>query len=305
MRAAPKLALFAAIIGLVLGVAALAGAEVAPDVEVDPVGDHAEADAEPPGHERADAGGEAHGDQADVAIDDDAAAGLAVAENGYRLVPGDVRLRPHRVERFEFKVLGADGQPVRSFEEEHEREMHLIVVRRDTAHYRHLHPTLDAGGTWSTKLRLPAAGAYRAYADFTTDGERRTLATDLFAAGEFRPEPVPAPSKAATANDYDVSLESGRGLAAGEPAALTFQVSRRGEPVSDLQPYLGALGHLVALREGDLAYLHVHPEERNGAGGDEIAFAAEFPTAGRYRLFLQFRHEGRVRTVDYTVEVPR
>ena len=36
-----------------------------------------------------------------------------------------------------------------------------------------------------------------------------------------------------------------------------------------------------------------------------IAFAAIFPTAGLYRLYLQFRHEGGVRTVEFTVEVQR
>ena len=58
--------------------------------------------------------------------------------------------------------------------------------------------------------------------------------------------------------------------------------------------YLGAGGHLVALREGDMAFLHVHPT------GDGPSFAATFPTPGRYRLVLQFRHDGRVRTVAFT-----
>jgi hypothetical protein len=104
---------------------------------------------------------------------------------------------------------------------------------------------------------------------------------------------------------------------AGEPTSLIFAVGENGHAVHGLDPYLGAKGHLVALREGDLAFLHVHPEEAGAdhghgegahgyeAGADEIAFAATFPTAGRYRLYLQFKHEGAVRTVEYTVEVPR
>jgi oxalate decarboxylase/phosphoglucose isomerase-like protein (cupin superfamily) len=63
------------------------------------------------------------------------------------------------------------------------------------------------------------------------------------------------------------------------------------------EPYLGAGGHLVALREGDMAFLHVHPMD------DGAHFAATFPTAGRYRLFLQFKHEGQVQTVAFTQEV--
>ncbi len=92
-------------------------------------------------------------------------------------------------------------------------------------------------------------------------------------------------------------------LAGGAVDPLRDGAERAGAPVTDLQPYLGADGHLVALREDDLAFLHVHPEE--GAAPGQIRFAAEFPSAGRYRLSLQFRHDGRVRTVAHTVEVPR
>ena len=66
-----------------------------------------------------------------------------------------------------------------------------------------------------------------------------------------------------------------------------------------VEDYLGAKGHLVALREGDLAYLHVHAEE------DRLAFEATFPTPGRYRLFLQVQVEGRLHPVEFTQEVSR
>ncbi len=69
--------------------------------------------------------------------------------------------------------------------------------------------------------------------------------------------------------------------------------------MTDLQRYLGAFGHLVALRAGDLAYLHVHPEESVKAG-PEITFYAEVPSGGDYRLFLDFQHDGKVRTADFT-----
>jgi hypothetical protein len=76
-------------------------------------------------------------------------------------------------------------------------------------------------------------------------------------------------------------------------------------PVTDLEPYLAAYGHLVALREGDLAYLHVHSEGAPGDGrtpaGPEIVFTAQVPSPGSYRLFLDFRHGGRVHTAAFTV----
>lgn len=86
---------------------------------------------------------------------------------------------------------------------------------------------------------------------------------------------------------------------------LTLTVSRDGVPVTDLQPYLAAYGHLVALRAGDLAYLHVHPAGAPGDGvtpaGPGITFAATAPSAGEYRLFLDFKHAGVVRTAEFTV----
>lgn len=321
MSSLARLGLFSALLALLFGGAALAGEAIGPEGRVDTQ------ETSTHGMDAGQAGGGAGANhEAEAGPSSDAAAGLAVAEGGYRLAADDVRLAPGRPERFEFRILGPDGAPVGSFEEEHERQLHLIVVRRDTQHYRHLHPRPDADGTWSAKVELPEAGVYRAYADFNVDGANHTLATDLFAAGEFRPQPLPAPSDTAESRGYDVSLTSSEPVA-GEPSELAFGVSRGGEPVDDLQPYLGALGHLVALRDGDLAFLHVHPEEDHGGeeppegheqastdeaedaheepSGDEIRFAAEFPTAGRYRLFLQFRHEGQIRTVDYTMEVPR
>ena len=86
---------------------------------------------------------------------------------------------------------------------------------------------------------------------------------------------------------------------AGTESELTLTVKRDGQPVTDLEPYLGALGHLVAIRDGDLAYLHVHPlDEAVGAGGPEVRFAVEVPTTGRYALFLDFSHGGVVRTAS-------
>lgn len=200
--------------------------------------------------------------------------------------------------RFTFRITGPDGKPVTAFDVEHEKKLHLIVVRRDTSGFRHIHPELAPDGTWSVPLSLPAAGSYRAFADFApTGGKPMTLGVDLSVAGDYRPATF-APSRVATVDGYRVELAGD--LTAGKTSPLTLTVSRDGVPVTDLQPYLGAYGHLVALREGDLAYLHVHPDGEPGAG-PQVKFAAEVPSAGTYRLFLDFRHGGVVRTAGFTL----
>jgi hypothetical protein len=134
------------------------------------------------------------------------------------------------------------------------------------------------------------------YADFVVDGAKQTLATDLFVPGDFQPQALPQPARIADAGDgYTVSM-SGASIA-GEESTLEFEIVLDGRVVHDVPEYLGARGHLVALRDGDLAYLHVHADE------ERLAFEAEFPTPGEYRLFLQFRHDEQVHTAAFTVDV--
>ena len=114
--------------------------------------------------------------------------------------------------------------------------------------------------------------------------------------------PLPAAVPAGEEDGYRAELSAHRALAGGS-TQLDYALSRDGRPLDGVEPYLGADGHLVALREGNLAFLHVHPEESGTPG--TIRFAATLPSPGRYRLFLQFRHDGRVRTVAHTLEVAR
>ena len=170
--------------------------------------------------------------------------------------------------------------------------MHVIVVRRDLRRFQHLHPVQGADGAWTTPLTLPDAGVYRAFADFRRGGDA--------AHARHRPLRRPATSRRATlpAASHDRHRRRLRGHAPrASPASSRFFVRRGGKLVTDLQPYLGARGHLVALRAGDLAYEHVHPD---AGPPPEIAFHVAASEPGTYRLFLQFRHDGRVHTAAFT-----
>jgi len=239
-------------------------------------------------------------DHAGMAAVDELPGGLASSKDGYTLAVADTTPEPGR---FSFTITGPDGRPVTAYDVEHEKKLHLIVVRRDTAGFRHVHPDLAPDGTWSVPLTLPAAGSYRAFADFApTGGKPMTLGADFSVAGDYQPATY-ATSRVANVDGYTVELAGD--LTAGKTSPLTLTVRRDGVPVTDLQPYLGAYGHLVALRGGDLAYLHVHPEGEPGDGktaaGPQVKFAAEVPSAGTYRLFLDFRHGGVVRTAEFTL----
>jgi hypothetical protein len=232
--------------------------------------------------------------------------GLAVSDDGYTLAPLTTFFTSGSRTALRFTIQGPDGKPVTKYTKTHEKDLHLIVVRRDLSGFHHVHPTMAADGTWSIPFTFTAGGTWRLYADFQPAGHDSpiTLGTDVNVTGLYVPVPVAEPASSYSFHGYDVTLQGTP--AAGKESELTFTISRDGKPVTDLQPYLGAFGHLVSLRGGDLAYLHNHPAEHaepGTTGGPSITFGTTFPTAGTYSLFLDFQHAGAVHTAEFTVKV--
>lgn len=289
MSAAARLAGFAVVLALVFAGAAFAGSLV----DVHPGTSTGDTAAEP-AHEGMSTGPAGHGAGSPAP---QAVRGLAVSEGDLTLRLARTTAAPRKPVQLAFRIVDGHGRTVRDFDVEHTRRMHFIVVRRDMTHFQHLHPTQGADGSWSVTARLRDAGSFRAFADFSVDGRPHTLAADLTVDGTVRSHELPAPADSVDVDGLRVTLTSGAAEARAE-SQLAFRVTRDGEPVA-VEDYLGAKGHLVALRRGDLAFLHVHPD------ANSLSFMADFPTAGGYRLFLQFQVEGRVHTAAFTQEVSR
>jgi hypothetical protein len=271
-----RLGVFAGGLALVL-VAALAVGRATGDV----------AQAEPAPADSHAAGAHGAGHDADPAE----ASGTSLSAAGLRLEAPETTLPPLEATPFAFRVLADDG-PVLDYDVEQGTSMHLVIVSRDLSRHAHVHPELSADGTWRTPLTL-SPGSYRAVADFSTEGERRTLAVDLSVPGPLDVAPLPPPATTATAGGLRVELER-------DGTELHFTAyDAAGAPIVP-EPYLGARGHLVALRAGDLAYVHVHPSGEDGA---TTSYDAELPGPGSYRLFLELKVDGTVRTFAYTLEV--
>ena len=301
MNAAARLTVFAAVLLAAFGSAWAVGAAVGPADSPADADTHAKEDG---AHGEADGGHS--GDGATPTADDGGLPGLASTVAGYALVPLQPTLPSGDAVRFAFRVTGPDGAAVTDYTEAHEKDLHLIVVRRDLSQFQHVHPVLSGDGVWSVDLDLSRAGSYRAYADVVPAdlGRNVVLGTDLDVAGDYRPVALPEAATSTTVDGFDVRMTGHP--EAGVETDLTFTVSRDGEPVADLQPYLGAYGHLVTLRAGDLAYLHTHPgedAEPGVAGGPDVSFMTTFPSPGTYRLFLDFQVDGMVRTAELTVDV--
>ena len=218
--------------------------------------------------------------------------GLRSELAGLSLAPRPAAFAAGATTTWRFRILDCAGEPIRDFEPEQGKLLHLIVVRSDFTGYQHLHPTLEADGTFSVDVVTPRPGRYRAIADFVIDGRKYVVGTTLTVPGRAIDAPLPHPSLRTTVDGYDVELQRPAVLEAGGEAQLTFRITRGGRPVTDLEPYLGASGHLVALHAPELAYSHVHPNGEDRTSG-AITFDAELEEPGTYRLFLQCQTRGR------------
>ncbi|GLW68552.1 hypothetical protein Kpho02_08510 [Kitasatospora phosalacinea] len=256
------------------------------------------ATASPTGHDMA---GMSHGP--DGAGSGGAADGPAAERGGYRL-DGALSGAEYR-----FTVTGPDGRALTSYRPEQTKEMHFYAIRSDLSGFRHLHPAMAPDGTWTAPLEGLEPGDWRVYASFVPGagsgaGTGLVLSRTATVPGAATPVPLPPAATSTTADGYTVTVAgTPRAGAAGE---LTVTVSKDGQPVTDLQPYLGTYAHLTAFHAGDLAFAHLHPESEaagSAGGGPTLALHAELPQPGNWRLFLQFQTGGTLHTAALTLDV--
>lgn len=221
-------------------------------------------------------------------------------------------VRAGRPVRLRFTVRDrATGDAVAKFDEMHERLMHVFVVSTDLQHFDHVHPAAGKEGSFEIALTLPKAGAYRLVADvLPTGGLPQTLQHTLMTRGHTtsaaRP---PAAPPVETLEAVDGSVRARlvtAGASTGGDAHLVLELSDRqnGAPVTDLDPYLGAWGHMF-LASHDLAdVVHSHPLlEETVERGPKITFQTLFARDGWYRVWTQVQRRGRLLTFGFTVRV--
>jgi hypothetical protein len=206
--------------------------------------------------------------------------------SGYQLVTDQVH-----ADMATFHLIDADGEPVTDFTEAHGAILHTIIIRPDLSDFHHVHPTIGADGSWS--VQLPAPGQWHVVFDSTPAGASGAIVVSANLDDETAVATVPLPAP----NDT-VEID---GLIVTRTGFDFTYASADGGAATGLEPYLGQPSHLVAIRQGDLAYTHLHPM---GGMSGMFMFGSGITEPGTYRLFLQFGHNGEVLTVPFTVVVP-
>lgn len=207
--------------------------------------------------------------------------------------------------KLKLMIHDASGGMVKNFDVVHEEKVHLIIVRDGLDQFAHLHPAVDAAGNLTVTHTFPVGGTYRLYADHQpTGGKQSTAMGELKVSGEAPPAPTlmpDAPGKL-KGNGLDAEVKLKNVKADGD-ATVRFELTDpAGKPVLDLQPYMGAMGHLVVVSSDGMEYVHAHPADDKQTK-NVVTFQAHFMNAGLYKGWGQFRWKGEVRVIPFVVRV--
>lgn len=206
-----------------------------------------------------------------------------------------------------FVVDSFQGRPQTRFLKEQTKLMHVYVVRKDLSIFRHVHPTMSDGGTWTSRLTLPEAGEYQVVTEFVAEDEGgngdHVILGDRADMGRAS-KAVDLPAASDTATSQGVTARVTGELTAGKDGgALDVAISRDGETASALEQYLGTFAHVTGFHAGNGAVVHMHPlgAPFEQAGRSTLSFHATFPEPGDYRVFIQVRLDGFLHTIPITV----
>jgi hypothetical protein len=241
--------------------------------------------------------------------DEDASGARKSAPKPFTL---DVKTQPGRLGaggpvKFTIAVKDrATGKTVKNFDEVHTERMHLIIVRDDLGAFFHEHPTPNADGTFTHTFTFPTGGNWRLFADCAPSGAGSQVI--MASVNVNGPSPTPTALKPETApvvKEGGVTLAmTTKELPAKTMLPVTFTLKdAEGKPVTDLQPWLGAMAHLILIEKDATTFVHSHPDEsdpKNGKNGT-LTFLARFPKPGVYRGWVQFQRDGKVTTMPFTV----
>ena len=226
----------------------------------------------------------------------------ASAVEGYAVRAVEHTQQPGKDVLVELAVTAPGGQAVSELDEDAGEHMHLIAFRRDLTGYQHITPQQGEGTSWWGILNL-TPGPWHVIIHFESKalGREIALATDFTTSGDYRPEPLPPAGDQDQVKGLTMTRSGDLSTSADSSSALT--VADDGQPVTDLQPAHGALGHAVVIRPADLGYLHMHSTGQGS--GPRLAFQGAVPDKGDYRLFIDFYRKGIPHLAEFTVRVTR
>ena len=224
------------------------------------------------------------------------------AVDGYALSAVEATQQPGKDVPVEFTLTAPGGTVLSGLDEDSGEHVHLIAFRRDLTGYQHLIAQPGEQTSWWGLLNLtPGPWHVIIYFQSPALGREIALSTDFMVSGGYRPKPLPPPANKAEVKGGTVTLSGD--LSTSADSSIVATVTDHGQPVTDLQPAHGALGHGVVIRPDDLGYLHLHTNTQGS--GPRLDFAGSLPDKGSYRMFVDFNRGDKSYVAAFTVQVSR
>jgi hypothetical protein len=206
-------------------------------------------------------------------------------------------------------IMDQSNKPIQSFDTVHEKKMHLFIVSKDLAYFSHIHPEYKGNGEFDFITSFPAGGDYKLISEFTPKGGGDPSVESHWVqiegeAPEGKPL-VPDQKLTKVVDGKQVKLTFDQ-MMAGMTIHMNFTISdaKNHQPIKNLQPYLGAMGHAVAMSSDAEKYLHIHPMTTEG-NGPTVTFMTIFPEKGIYKIWGQFQRDGKVFTVPFVINISK
>lgn len=217
-------------------------------------------------------------------------------------------------------TLPHSAVPIKQYQIEMTKKLHVVVVSDDFKTFLHIHPTLSPNGHFVITQKFPAEGTYFVYADALPNDLNHQVFRFKMEVGHpstSASRDLPNTGMGVQAGPYEVDLSTVR-IHAGRMEMLDVSVLKNGQPAKDLHPYLGAPAHAVFLNAKDLSYVHVHPMAGDMMSMDMSKPMPELPEGaavsgdmmlhialhepGTYKMWLQFRGENdKLYIAEFTI----
>lgn len=186
----------------------------------------------------------------------------------------------------------------------HEKKIHLLIVNEELTWFDHIHPEAQKNGNYTVTETFPYSGKYLLYTDFKASNSTTTVnKQEIDVAGNVAANPANTKNKwVSKVDDYKVTLVNGNDFKTNRAQHFDIFIEKDGKFITakDLQPYLGAVAHVIVIGKTDKDFLHVHPtsNEKYPIHGE-----TRFEKDGVYRMWVEFQINGIVHKADFTVDV--
>jgi len=242
---------------------------------------------------------------------------------------GAASLMARKTAEISFLITDKHGKAVTDLAISHERLLHVIIISEDFSSFAHIHPEdvgqitdeMKKNARYSVRYVFPKAGLYLIAVDTAVQDAHVSKQFHVTVEGEPKAGLMSKDlSRKKSFGEYIVSLKiAPEKIRAGEKTVLKYEITRKGEPVKDLEQYLGVPMHLAIVMSdlnsfihahGDVpgsSHDHIHAGHIHGAArgniGPEIESEMVFPKKGTYKIFSQVQHQRKVMLFDFMVQV--